>query len=83
MRRRERGAPRPDRGPDGPAGPIELKKGVLMVAGAEVEIDDPVLLAKLMRRCSGLKGCAAEQQGCEHSSKRSLHRASRTFQPSL
>ncbi len=36
-----------DRGPDESAGPIEFKKGVLMVAGAEVKIDDPELLAKL------------------------------------
>ncbi len=36
-----------DRGLDNLAGSIELKKGVLMVAGTEVEINDPVLLAKL------------------------------------
>ncbi len=36
-----------DRGFDDLAGQIEFKKGVLMVAGSEIEIDDPVLLAKL------------------------------------
>jgi hypothetical protein len=36
-----------DRGFEDLAGPIELKQGVLMVAGAEIKIDDPELLAKL------------------------------------